>query len=200
MTRHLLFLPGAGADPAFWHPLGNLLPVTWEKLYFGWPGIGHQPPSPQVNGLSDLVTLVEASLGDEPVDLLAQSMGGAIALQVALRHPQQVRRLVLAVTSGGLRLADFGAADWRAAYQQEYPESASWIMEQNFDLEDQLHKIGQPTLLLWGASDPISPVAVGQRLLELLPNAKLEIVPQGNHSFIHERPSEVLPSIRRHLE
>lgn len=200
MTKRLLFLPGAGADPAFWHPLGELLPVTWEKIYFGWPGIGHQPPSPQVNGLDDLVTLVEASLGDEPADLLAQSMGGAIALQVALRHPQQVRRLVLAVTSGGLKMTHFGAADWRSAYQQEYPESASWIMEQNFELEDQLHKIKQPTLLLWGERDPISPVAVGQRLLERLPNAKLEIVAQGNHGFIQERPLEVLPSIWRHLE
>ncbi|MFN8440346.1 MAG: alpha/beta hydrolase [Caldilineaceae bacterium] len=200
MNRRLLFLPGAGADPAFWRPLGDLLPATWEKIYFGWPGIGHQPPSPQVNGLSDLVTLVEASLGDSQVDLLAQSMGGAIALQVALRHPQRIRRIVLAVTSGGLKIADFGAADWRAAYRQEYPESASWIMEQNFDLEDQLPKIEQPTLLLWGANDPISPVGVGQRLLKLLPNAQLEIVPQGNHGFIHDRPLEVLPSILRHLE
>lgn len=200
MNRRLLFLPGAGADPAFWRPLGDLLPATWEKIYFGWPGIGHQSPSPQVNGLSDLVTLVEASLGDSPVDLLAQSMGGAIALQVALRHLQQVRRIVLAVTSGGLKVADFGADDWRAAYRQEYPESASWIMEENFDLEEQLHKIEQPTLLLWGANDPISPVAVGQRLLKLLPNAELEIVPQGDHGFIHDRAEEVLPSILRHLE
>src|SRR6202000_2380728 len=29
-TRRLLFLPGAGADPAFWRPLGDRLPASWD--------------------------------------------------------------------------------------------------------------------------------------------------------------------------
>ena len=29
-TRRLLFLPGAGADPAFWRPLGDRLPASWR--------------------------------------------------------------------------------------------------------------------------------------------------------------------------
>jgi surfactin synthase thioesterase subunit len=58
MQHRLLFLPGAGADPAFWRPLGDRLPATWEKVYFGWPGLGAQPPSPDVNGLEDWVSSV----------------------------------------------------------------------------------------------------------------------------------------------
>ena len=122
--RRLLFLPGAGADPAFWRKLGEQLPAAWAKRYFGWPGLGDQPPHPAVNGVADLVAMVEAELEPGPVDLLAQSMGGVVALQVALRHPEMVRRLVLTATSGGVDAADLTRFDWRANYRREYPRAA----------------------------------------------------------------------------
>ena len=127
--RRLLFLPGAGADPDFWRPLGSRLPGEWHKTYFGWPGLGHQPPSPAIRGFDDLVAMVVAELSEKPVDLLAQSMGGAIALRVALDHPQRVRRLVLAVTAGGLDVAALGGADWRPELNPASLEviSAAWL-------------------------------------------------------------------------
>jgi pimeloyl-ACP methyl ester carboxylesterase len=82
-----LFLPGAGGDPAFWWALGDRLPDVWPKHYFAWPGLGDQPPHPAVTGFDDLVAMVEAELGEQPCDLLAQSMGGAVAMCVALRNP-----------------------------------------------------------------------------------------------------------------
>ena len=121
-ARRLLFLPGAGADPAFWRPLGDRLPASWDKHYFGWPGLGDQPPDPSVNSIDDLVALVEAELWPEPVDLLAQSMGGVVALSVALRNPGQVRRMVLTATSGGVDVADLTAFDWRGQLSPRIPE------------------------------------------------------------------------------
>src|SRR5829696_3351243 len=49
---------GAGASPDFWKPVGALLPPDWSKEYFGWPGLGDEPPDPAVNGMDDLVRLV----------------------------------------------------------------------------------------------------------------------------------------------
>jgi len=118
MTRRLLFLPGAGADPDFWKPLGNLLPDTWEKIYFGWPGLGNQKRDPAINCLDDLVTLVEESLGYSPVDLLAQSMGGSVAVRLLLKHPEKIRRVVFTATGAGLPMADYGGADWKTEYQK----------------------------------------------------------------------------------
>jgi pimeloyl-ACP methyl ester carboxylesterase len=200
MTRNLLFLPGAGADPAFWKPLGALLPAEWTKTYVGWPGLGHQLPSPAVTSFSDLVAMAEASLGDSPCDLLAQSMGGAVALQVALRNPQRVRRLVLAATSGGIDVAALGAADWWPAYRLEYPDARLSILDGWPDLTGQLPALAHPALLLWGDDDPISPVSVGRRLASLLPNARLEIIGGGDHAFVAERPAATSGLIRQHLE
>lgn len=195
----LLLLPGAGGDPAFWRPLGDLLPGSWEKTYLGWPGLGDQPPDPRVRGFDDLVGLVEERIGDGPVDLLAQSMGGAVALRVAIRHPGRVRRLVLAATSGGIDVSGLGGADWRPAYRSQFPQAAAWIADARPDDTDRLPGVAQPALLLWGDADPISPLAVGERLRQLLPDAALFVVPGGDHSFVHDRPHDIAELVIRHL-
>jgi pimeloyl-ACP methyl ester carboxylesterase len=197
MTARLLFLPGAGADPAFWRPVGERL--AGEKVYFGWPGLGHQPPSPDVNGLEDLVAMVDAELSRGPADLLAQSMGGLIAILAALRRPASVRRLVLSVTSAGLDMKGLGAADWQATYHQSHPNAARWLSDVRMDLSAQFPQIACPTLLLWGDSDPISPVAVGERLATLLPNAALHVLEGGDHDLVRDRADEVVPLVRAHL-
>ena len=198
-TPRCLFLPGAGADPNFWRPVGERLPTSWEKVYLGWPGLGHQPADPGVNGLEDLVGLVEAQMGGATVDLLAQSMGGLVAMIVALRHPGQVRRIVLSVTSAGLDMKALGAADWQATYHLNHPRAARWLSDVHVDLSARLAQVACPVLLLWGDADPISPVAVGDRLADLLPDARLHVLEGGDHDLVHQRASEVAPLIETHL-
>jgi pimeloyl-ACP methyl ester carboxylesterase len=85
----ILFLPGTSGDGrAFWQPVADLLPTTWDKVFFDWPGLGRIPPAPDVNGYDDLVARVVAQL-DGPCMLAAQSMGGVVALRAALRRPSR---------------------------------------------------------------------------------------------------------------
>jgi len=197
--RCLLFLPGAGASPRFWRPLGERLPETFEKIYLGWPGLGHEPPDPAVSGLDDLIALVESRLGPDPVDLIAQSMGGYIALQVALRNPRRIRRIVLSVTSGGVDVAGLGGADWRTDYRREFPKAAAWVCAPTPDLAPRLVRLPQPVLLLWGDADPISPVAVGERLQALLPDARLHVVAGGEHDVAATHAEHLAPLVQAHL-
>jgi pimeloyl-ACP methyl ester carboxylesterase len=197
MTR-VLFLPGSGASPDFWKPAGGRLPATWAKEYFGWPGLGRQPPDPSINGLDDLVAMVVARM-DSPVDLVAQSMGGVIAARIALAHPQLVRRLVLTVTSGGVDMAAFGASDWRAAYRAAFPDAAEWIYEPRAAAPLPVERITAPTLLVWGDADPISPVAVGRHLQKRLPDARLEVIAGGDHDVAQTHAAEVARLIVDHL-
>ncbi len=106
----VVFLPGAGGDGGFWRPVGARLPGDREKLYLDWPGHGDQPHDASVAGLDDLVDRVAAALEPDG-DVVAQSIGGVVAVLVAARHPRRVRRLVLAATSAGVDVGGLGGAD-----------------------------------------------------------------------------------------
>jgi pimeloyl-ACP methyl ester carboxylesterase len=196
--RKLIFLPGALGAAAFWHPVGQLLPAEWEKVYLTWPGLGAQDSDPDVQGFDDLVRLVENEL-TEPSTLVAQSMGGVVAIRTALRHPDEVQRLVLVATSGGVDVARLGGSDWRADYRAEHPAAARWITDDVSDHTDELSAMAPPALLLWGDSDPISPVAVGEHLASLLPNATLHVLAGGTHSLALDLPDEVAARIRAYV-
>jgi pimeloyl-ACP methyl ester carboxylesterase len=197
MTR-ILFLPGSGASPDFWKPVGARLPAEWPKEYFGWPGLGDQPHDPAVKGMDDLVRLVAARI-DGPVDLVAQSMGGIVAVRLALEQPSRVRRLVLTVTSGGVDMTGLGASDWRADYRKSFPRAAAWITAPSVSSNLPVERIAAPTLLIWGDVDPISPVAVGRHLEQRIPDARLHVVPGGNHDLAKTHAELVSSLIERHL-
>lgn len=200
MNKTLIFLPGAGGDPDFWRPAGDRLPTHWNKVYLGWPNVGKQKTDPRIRAFGDLISLVEPYLGEAPVDILAQSMGGVIALRVTQKYPARVRRLVLAATSGGVNVAELGGTDWRPEYRRQFPNAAGWITEVQPDMSHSIASVFQPTLLLWGNADSISPVAVGHKLQKLLPNASLHIVSEGDHGVVYNRAVEVAPLIQRHLD
>jgi len=70
-------------------------------VFFAWPGLGAEAPEPGIDSIDDLTAWV-ANVITEPVSIVAQSMGGFIAIKLALAFPNSVRCLVLAVTSGGV--------------------------------------------------------------------------------------------------
>lgn len=194
-----MFLPGAAGDGTFWKPVAALFPRHRLKQLVAWPGLGNQPHDTAVSGLEDLVELVLGKL-TEPTDLIAQSMGGLVAVKVALAAPDKIRRMVLTATSGGIPVASLGGIDWRPAYREEYPDAVSWITEVCEDLSEQIPSIETPTLLLWGDMDLISPVAAGERLAALLPSASLHVVRGGDHDLARTHAAQIGPIIAEFLQ
>jgi len=195
----ILFLPGVGGDPTFWQPVADRLPTDWHKTLLGWPGLGDQPPAPDVNGWDDLYRLVEQRI-DGTVAIVAQSMGGALAMRAALAHPKSVSHLVLTATSGGIDLTRFHPMDWRDDYRRSHPRVPAWAYERRPGHDADLRGLRIPTLLIWATRDPISPLAIGRHLEALLPLARLVELDDHGHMFGRDRPDDVAPLIRAHLE
>jgi pimeloyl-ACP methyl ester carboxylesterase len=107
--------------------------------------------------------------------------------------------MALPVTSGGIPGAALGGSDWQNDYFAAFPQSARWIADPVSDLSDQIPLIDAPTLLLWGDADPISPVAVGERLLMLFLNACLRIFHGAGHDLARTHVADVADEVRRHL-
>ena len=201
-TPMLLFLPGASGNTHFWQQVYVHLQHAGEPIFFGWPGFGGVPHDPGVRGFNDLVGRVVSVLdqnAERPVAVLAQSMGGAIALHAALARPARVRHLVLSATSGGVDVSRLGGSDWRPSFARQFPDAPRWFAEHRSDLSEPLKTLDIPTLLLWGDADPISPVAVGEHLQQLLPRASLRVITGGDHDLVDTHADEVAPYIAAHL-
>jgi pimeloyl-ACP methyl ester carboxylesterase len=195
----LVFLPGALGRSSFWRPVAERLADLGPVHLLAWPGFGDAPPEPGVGSLEDLFPWLLPRLPPGASHVVAQSMGGVLAVRLAIEHPDRVARLALAATSGGVDVARHGATDWRTGYLAAEPRVPRWFVDDRTDLTERLSAIRAPTLLLCGDADPLSPPSVGTFLRRHIPGARLEIVPGGGHGFATERPDEVAKLLRGHL-
>lgn len=65
---------------------------------------------------------------------------------------------------------------------------------------DMLQQIEQPTLLIWGRYDRIIPLRIGERLLQDLPDARLEVIEEAGHVPMEEKPLDVMHRIAPFLD
>jgi len=195
----LVFLPGASGRTSFWTPVADRLADLGPAHRLGWPGFGGVPVEPDVGSLDGLFRWLVARLPPGRSHLVAQSMGGVLATRLAIEHPGRVGRLVLVATSGGLDVGALGAEDWRPDYRATLPGVPPWFVTDRTDLTARLGEVAARTLLLWSDADPVSPLAVAHRLAARLQDARLVIVPGGDHLFAEARADEVALAIRAFL-
>lgn len=195
---NILFIPGIGGSAQFWQPAGDLLPKSWTKTYVNWPGAGNEAPHPAVNSYDDYANHLAAKL-IKPSAIVAQSLGGTIAVRLAHRYPDRISHLVLAATSGGIDAARFRASQWQPAFRANFPNMSDWLLAPEADQSPLLRTLSMPVLLLWADADPISPVGIGRYLQSLIANADLHVLKGDDHSFGSTRAPEVAALIEGFL-
>ncbi len=68
------------------------------------------------------------------------------------------------------------------------------------NLGDKLHQIKNPTLLIWGKQDIVTPAFVGEKFNELIENSKLFFVEECGHAQMMEKPEEFNVILENFLE
>ena len=192
------YLPGASGLWTTWEPIAAVLASRREPLLFDYPGLGESAENPELQSLSELAKWIADEL-PERCDVVALSMGSALALRLAIEHAERVRRLVLVTPCGGVNAQRFGALDWRDTFRAQRPDAPSWFLDDHTDLSARLGEILAPTLVVVGDRDLIAPVAIGQFLVEQLPNARLEIVADASHDLEEEEPAFLASLIEAHF-
>jgi pimeloyl-ACP methyl ester carboxylesterase len=176
-----------GAFSAIGTSFGKLLPElakSRQVIAFELQGHGHTAdidrPLSYEQMADDTVAALQ-QLGIEQADFFGYSMGSAVALQVAIRHPEMVRKLVFASVSYKLDGLHPGLMDglaqmtpdmmvgspWHEEYKQIAPNPDDFdalftkVMQMDQELEDipdeVIATIKSPALLIIGDSDIIRP-------------------------------------------
>ncbi|MEZ5282125.1 MAG: alpha/beta hydrolase [Acidimicrobiales bacterium] len=190
-TTNLVFLPGSSGHGSFWDPIREQLD-DYPSEALDWPGLGGHPPSPAVRSFDDLVDWTIEQI-TTPSALIGQSMGGFVAMRVAIARPDLVTHLVLAVTSAGIDRQRLGLDEWHLRAQ---PGDAQWVADPQPALDEYIAGVRVPCLLLWADEDPISPLPLGRRLQELIPGAILTIYSSDDHWVVLEHAADVARQIR----
>lgn len=194
----LVFFPGAGGRAEHLRPIAERLAHRRPTMICEYPGLGGVPPDPSLRSLEDLQQHLLARL-PERFDLVTMSMGGVLALRIALAHSDRLRKLVLLATSGGVDIAALGGVDWRDTFRRVQPEAPGWFVADRTDVTAELGKITLPTLLIYGDADLIAPPRVGQLLQERLGKARLEIIAGATHDLEIDHPDVIASMIEAHL-
>ena len=197
-TLPLVFFPGAGGRVAHLRPIAERLAHRRTTYLCEYPGLGGVAPDPNLHTMADLQRHLLAGL-PEQFDLVTMSMGGVLALRIALEHPARIRKLVLLATSGGVNVEARGGIDWRDTFRRVQPNAPSWFVEDRTDVTSELGRIGHPTLLIYGDADLIAPPGVGHFLQKSLANARIEIIPDATHDLEIDHPDLIASFIEAHL-
>ncbi len=69
----------------------------------------------------------------------------------------------------------------------------------NFDISESLPQIRQPTQIICGAEDKLTPPKYAKYLHENLPNAQLTIIPEAGHMVMLEKPHLVAKNVEEFI-
>jgi pimeloyl-ACP methyl ester carboxylesterase len=174
-------------------------------------GQGHTPdvsgPLSYTSMMEDTATLVK-SLKLRHVDVVGFSDGGILALMLAVRYPQLVRRLVIS----GVNIAPDGLQPdqlqgLRDAQTSGKPKTVAeklaklWLTsptESELNLE-MLAGIDRPVLVISGDRDAIT-LEHTLMIFHALPQAQLCVLPDTDHTTFSTRPQWLNPIIRSFLD
>jgi len=116
----LLYLHGAGGNGHFGQKMLDLLSAKHSPLSLDYPGHGRSSGTESLKSItaySDFIYAFWKKLGARPAVLIGHSMGGAIAMDVALRHSEMVDGLILTCTAAKFTIPEERLNVWKQVMQ-----------------------------------------------------------------------------------
>jgi pimeloyl-ACP methyl ester carboxylesterase len=177
---------------------------------------------PTYDNMADDVAALLDHLGIERADVFGFSLGALVGIELGLRHPDRVDRLVLAAAhfrqDGYHDLSDPASvrmptpaefAEMEEAYRRVAPDPGHFeaIAEKMNGVvhsdpgwsDEEMRRIAAPALLVIGDTDFVR-IEHAAEMLDLIPNAQLAVLPGTRHTEVIHRVEVLVPLLERFLE
>lgn len=170
--------------------------------------------------------------GYRDIHLLGNSLGGHVALLHILKHPQNIKSLILTGSSGlfenGMgdtypKRGDYAYIKRKCEITFYDPSTATkelvdevYSISNNRlqiirilslaksairnNLGEEISQIKQPTLLIWGSNDVVTPPFVAKEFHRLIPNSELHFIEKCGHAPMMEVPENFNKLLEEFLE
>lgn len=158
-TPPILFLHGKAFQAKTWQELGTLAAVInagYSTLALDLPGFGNSPEA--AIGPEKVIIEVMNAAGIERAIIVGPSMGGKIALELALNNPDKIAGLVLIGAVG---------------------------VKEN---QARLSELPSGSLIIWGENDQISNPENGKILNREISDSRLVVFKDAGHPCYLEQP------------
>lgn len=230
----LVFIHGSGDSARCWSELIPLVRWAPERVVaLDLPGHGARadeplPAQPTISAYAGLVRATLDARGIRRAIVVGHSLGGAIALRLALDAPDLVEGFALVGSGARLRvlpalleaartdptgtghqLVRLGYApnhqEMADAYFASMPPVARDALAQDltacdaFDVMAELDGVTQRALVIVGSEDRLTPPKYAQYSAEHLPRATLVVVPEAGHYVQREAPDAVAAALNEWL-
>jgi pimeloyl-ACP methyl ester carboxylesterase len=218
----LVLLHGAFGFVEGWATILPTLTKTHQVIALELQGHGHtndlDRPITYEQHVEDTAALLK-QLKIKDADFFGYSMGGVVALGVAIRYPELVRKLaVLGSGTGPLKdifepenykqfqslSTDFAPPVLKEPYDRMSPDPSRWPilvtkiknMGNGFKgySSAELKTIKAPTLIMQGDHDGTRPEHAVE-VFRLIPNSQLAIFPGGDHFILFSGPDKILATL-----
>ncbi len=226
--ERLVLVHGTGCSADSWRYQVNGLSREFEVVALDLPGHGASDPAadPSIERYATTVSSLLERLGRRKAFVAGHSMGGAVALQAALEHPELLKGLVLVATAAyldtlaltpdillwavaalphkfkGMFFSDLVTAEALAVARDDVRRSSletvlgDFAACRRFDFRGRLKRVNLPTLILCGGSDLITPVRHSERLCREIPGSVLVMIEKAGHMLPLESAQRVNSAIR----
>jgi len=180
----LLLIPGAFMATDSMKPWADAFARERDVIVFDQQGHGHTPDTSRemsYEQFADDAAALLRALEVERADVMGYSQGGGVALQLAIRHPSVVSKLVSMSATfrkdgwypsvfeaiGGLSADEFVGTSVEAAFKEHTPDAKAFdtyvrkmkrlnVNDQNIS-DEEMRSISAPTMVIVGDADGVKP-------------------------------------------